>query len=169
MRDATVRAPFDGIIGARLVSPGQYVTRGTPLAWVVDLDPMKAEFQVPERYLKELRPGQPAEVRVDAYPDERFTGEVTFVDPQIDETTRTVLVKAALPNPDDKLRRGMFANLHVILRVRERAVVIPETALLLQGDATSVYVIEQDKAQPRPVTTGTRLPGLVEITQGLTA
>jgi membrane fusion protein (multidrug efflux system) len=89
------------------------------------------------------------------------------VDPQVDETTRTVLVKAALPNPDGKLSRGMFANLDLILRTRERAIVIPESALLLQGNAASVYVIEQDVAQPRPVTTGVHLPNFVEITQGL--
>jgi membrane fusion protein (multidrug efflux system) len=166
LRDAVVRAPFDGAIGERLVSPGQFVTRGEPLAWVVDLDPIKAEFRVPERYLGRLKPGQSVDVRVAAY-DKRFTGEVTFVDPQVDEATRTVLVKAAIPNPDGALRRGMFANLDLILQVRPRAVVIPESALLLRGETASVFVVEEDVAQPREVTAGLRLPGFVEIASGL--
>jgi len=167
LRDGLVRAPFDGVIGERMVSPGQFVGKGATLTWVVDLEPMKAEFQVPERYLRQVQLGQSVELRVAAYPDAQFTGTVTFVDPQVDETTRTVLVKAEVPNADGRLRRGMFANLDLIIRVREQAIVVPESALLLQGDATSVFVIDGGVAQPRPVTTGIRLPGLVEITDGL--
>lgn len=167
LRDARITAPFDGVLGARLVSVGQFVTKGTRLTTLISQDPMKAEFRVPERYLSRVAVGQAVDLGVAAYPEERFAGTVFFIEPQIDEATRTALVKARVPNPDGRLRRGMFASLALIVSMREQALVIPESALLLRGDETSVFVIEGNTAMPRPVTTGLRLPGRVEVTGGL--
>ncbi|MCM8811515.1 MAG: efflux RND transporter periplasmic adaptor subunit [Candidatus Omnitrophica bacterium] len=168
LEDADIAAPFDGVTGARLVSPGQFIAAGTPLTTLLHPDPMKAEFRVPERHLSRLQEGQEVEVAVAAYPDERFTGTVYFIDPQIDEATRTALVKARVPNPEGKLRRGMFVNLNLILQVREKAVVIPEIALTLQGDAASVFVVDEtSSAQIRQVQTGARLADAVEILSGV--
>jgi membrane fusion protein (multidrug efflux system) len=128
---------------------------------------MKAEFNVPERLVGQLSQGQEIHARVAAYPDEQFLGTVYFINPQVNPDTRTVLVKARLPNPDGKLRAGMFTNLDVVFRVREQAVVIPESALLLEGDHASVFVAQNSTAQPRPVTTGVRLAGVLEILDGL--
>jgi len=168
LEDAVIAAPFDGVTGARSVSVGQFIAQGTPLTTLINSDPMKAEFHVPERYLAQIRDGQTVEVAVAAYPEDRFAGQVYFVSPQVDEATRTVLVKARIPNPDGRLRRGMFANLDLIVRVREQAIVVPEGALMLKGDAASIFVIGQnDIAEIRPVETGVRLAGWVEIASGL--
>jgi membrane fusion protein (multidrug efflux system) len=167
LQDATVTAPFSGVIGERLVSMGQFVTKGQNLTSLIDADTMKAEFNVPERFVGQLSQGQEIQARVAAYPDERFLGTVYFIDPQVNLETRTVLVKARLPNPDGKLRAGMFTNLNVIFHVREQAVVIPESALLLEGSRTSVFIAQDSTAQLRSVTTGVRLAGILEILEGL--
>lgn len=168
LKDATLTAPFDGVLAARLVSTGQFVSKGQMLTTLIDGDPMKAEFRVPERYLIWVREGQRIELSIAAYPAERFGGEVYFVDPQIDEATRTVLVKAKLPNFDGKLRRGMFANLQLVVHVRDRALTVPESALMMQGESASVYVAGDSGAvELRPVTVGVRLAGEVEILKGI--
>ena len=168
LQDATITAPFDGVVGARKVSVGQLIMRGTAITSVIDTDPMKAEFRVPERHVAQLQPGQQIEMSVAAYPEETFTGKVYFIDPQIEESTRTVLVKALVPNPKGKLHAGMFANLKLVMQMRQDAVVIPETALMVQGEHTSVFVVDSsDTVQPRLVTPGIRLAGMVEIADGL--
>lgn len=169
LKDARIYAPFKGVVGARSVSPGQVISRNTPLTVLVDADPVKVEFNVPERFLSQVRVGQTIELMLAAYPGERFKGQVFFVAPKVDVDTRTALVKAQLPNPEYRLKPGMFANLDLALNVREQAVVVPESALILNGDQAMVFVVDQEQAaQMRPVNTGVRLPGLVEVTSGLT-
>lgn len=168
-RDATVIAPFTGVLGARLISAGQYVTRGQLLTSLVDIESMNIEFNVPERFLNRLAEGQELEVRVAAYLGEPFRGIVYFIDPNVDLNTRTVPVKAHVPNSDGRLRAGMFANLDLILQVHPHAVVIPESALLLVGEEASVFVVEDGKAQARAVSPGIRMAGSVEIRSGLSA
>ncbi len=168
LRDARIRAPFDGVMGARQVSPGQVITKSTTLTWVVDLDPIRAEVQVPERFLGELKAGQKIEFAVAAFPGRRFGGEVYFISPFVDNATRTALVKAFIPNPDGELKPGMFAGMELTLRLKDKAVVIPEAALMQSGDRTTVYVVDKEqKAQMRPVKSGVRMAGVVEITEGL--
>lgn len=170
VEEARIRAPFAGVVGARQVSPGQLVTRATPLTWLVDLDPVKVEFNVPERYVGRVRVGQPVEIRVAAWRERRFRGEVFFVAPFVEPATRTVLVKAEVPNPERHLKPGMFANLSLTLEVRERAVVIPEAALsqILDGDRATVMVVgADDTVAVRPVQVGIRMPARVEILEGL--
>jgi membrane fusion protein (multidrug efflux system) len=170
LEEATIAAPFAGVTGARLLSVGQFIPRGTTITTLIDPDPMKLEFRLPERFLGQVRSGQPVKLETAAYPDVSWTGEVYFIDPQIDEPTRTVLVKAAVPNPDGRLRRGMFAQATLVLHVREDAVVIPETAVLHQGDLTFVYAIDVEQtAQMRPVKIGQRLADSVEVVEGLQA
>jgi membrane fusion protein (multidrug efflux system) len=170
LADATLAAAFDGIVGARQVSKGQYVTRGTPLTTLINPDPIKAQFQVPERYLGELAAGQSVKARVAAYPDQEFTGKIFFVAPEVDEATRTVMVKAVVANSQGLLRQGMFAQIGWVAELRQKAIVIPETALAIQGDSVSVYVVDAEgTAQPRAVSIGIRLAGEVEILSGLLA
>jgi len=125
LKDARVYAPFAGIVGARQISPGQVITRNTTLTWLVDLDIVKVEVKGTEKYLRQLKLGQPLQHAVAAFPGEKFRGEVYFISPQIDESTRTALVKARIPNPDAKLRGGMFAGLDLTLQARDSAIVIP--------------------------------------------
>ena len=168
LKDARLVAPFAGIVGARQVSPGQVITRNTTLTWLVDLDTVKVEVKVPERYLRQLKVGQPLEFSVAAFPGEKFRGEVYFISPQIDESLRTALVKARIPNGDAKLRGGMFASLDLTLQLREAAIVIPEPALMSNGDNFSVFVVdEKGNAQVRMIEVGLRLAGKAEVLKGL--
>jgi membrane fusion protein (multidrug efflux system) len=168
LRDAKIIAPFDGFTGARRVSPGQVVSPNTTITTLVDLTPVKVEFRVPERFLGQLQVGQAIQFRVPAYPDEVFRGEVFFVDPQVDVASRTVLVKATHQNEDGRLRPGMFGNLELVLKVRESAVTVPESAILRDGEQVILYLIGPDQmAQLAPVELGARLPGRVEISKGL--
>jgi membrane fusion protein (multidrug efflux system) len=169
LRDARIYAPFDGVMGARLISPGQVVGKNAVLGSIVSVDPVKVEFNVPERFVGQTRGGQTIEITVAAWPDRRFRGEVFFIAPKLDADTRTVLVKALLPNADQALKPGMFASLDLTLKVRDQAVVIPESAVMLKENRTSVFVVGTDgKAQLRDVKLGLRMPGFVEVTAGLT-
>lgn len=166
--DSRIYATFEGVMGARLVSLGQVVTDQTPLSMLVDVDPIKVEFRVPERFIGQLALGQAIEYRVAAYSSESFRGQVYFIDPQVDVNTRTVLVKATAPNADGRLRPGMFGNLDLILRIKDQAVVIPESALFLQSDQALVYSVDDHNiVSSVAVEAGQRLPGKVEIIRGL--
>lgn len=168
LKDARIYAPFSGTVGGRNVSPGQVISKNTTLTWLVDLDWVKAEFNVPERSLNQVRVGQAIEVGVATFPGETFKGEVYFIAPFVDTETRTALVKAGIKNPELKLKPGMFANLTLTLTVRENAVVIPEVALMPAGEQTSVMIVGSDQtAQIRPVKVGSRLAGQAEVLSGL--
>src|SRR5688500_8694340 len=168
LKDTRIYAPFAGIMGARQVSPGQVIARNTTLTWLVDLDTIKAEFNVPERFLSQIRIGQVIELIVATYQNEKFPGEVYFISPHVDPVFRTVLVKAYVKHQEVRLRPGMFANLDLTLKVREQAVLVPESAITISSDKASLYTIEAgDTAQLKPVTTGLRTGGKVEITAGL--
>ena len=131
---------------------------------------MKVQVKVPEKYLRQLQLGRLLEFTVAAFPDDKFRGEVYFISPQIDERTRTALVKARIPNPQGKLRGGMFASLNLTLQLRDSAIVIPEPALMSNGDNYTVFVVDANgKAQIRPIEVGERLAGKAEILKGLNA
>jgi membrane fusion protein, multidrug efflux system len=170
LKDTRIHAPFAGTISARSISPGQVITRSTTLTWLIDLDPMKAEVTVPERFLGQVQQGQKLAFVVAAFPDRKFTGEVYFISPFVDPATRTALVKALIPNPDAMLKPGMFASMDLTLTLRKEAVVVPESALLQGAERTTVYVVDQEnKAQIRPVRPGVRMAGVVEILEGVKA
>lgn len=170
LRDARIIAPFEGTISTRLVSPGQVITRSTTLTWLIDLDPVKAEFNVPERFLGQLAVGQGIEVAIAAFPGRTFSGKVFFVSPFVDPASRTALVKAEIPNANGELKPGMFANLQLTLQVKADAIIIPETALVPSGERVVVFVIdEKGLAQMRPIKVGVRMAGEVEIAEGLKA
>lgn len=168
LKDTEIRAPFSGITGARQISPGQVISRQAILTWLVDLDTVKVEVNVPERYLSQVNPGLKIGFSVASFPADRFEGEVYFVSPQLNPDTRTALVKARIPNPDHRLRGGMFASLALTLQLRQAAIVIPEPALMSNGNDVSVFVIDANQqAQLRPVKVGLRLAGRAEILAGL--
>lgn len=170
LKDARVVAPFAGLTGARQISPGQVISRNSTLTWLVDLDPVKIEVTVPERVLNQLRIGQAVEFKVAAFPDETFQGDVYFISPQLDAGTRTALVKARIPNADHKLRGGMFASLDLALQLRDDALVIPEPAIINNGDATMVFAVTStNTATMKPVKIGLRLAGKAEVLSGLEA
>jgi membrane fusion protein (multidrug efflux system) len=172
LKDARIYAPFEGIVGARSISPGQVIRKEAVLTTIVDLDPVKVEFNVPEKFLGQVRVNQNIEIGVATYPGRKFQGKVFFISPYVDLTNRTALVKAEVPNPSGDLKPGMFANLVLTVTIRENAVVIPEVALtqtLDKGRAMIFVVDANTNAQLRPIKLGVRLAGQVEVVEGIQA
>ncbi len=164
-----IRAPFAGTVGLRLVSPGAYVKPGDDIANLESLGAMKLDFRVPETYLARLAAGQTLTVRVDAYPEQGFEGAIYAIDPALDPETRTVLLRARVPNKANKLRPGLFARVNLVLERRENALIAPEQAIVPLGQTPFVYRVVDGKAVMTPVKLGLRRPGRVEILDGLKA
>ncbi|HLT02101.1 MAG TPA: efflux RND transporter periplasmic adaptor subunit [Geminicoccaceae bacterium] len=162
-----ITAPFEGMIGLRRVSVGDFVNIGQDIVNLEQIDPLKADFRVAEVYLGAVRPGQKIELSADAFPGETFTGEVYAIDPLIDESGRSIVLRARLPNSDNRLRPGLFVRVTLVLNEREDAIQIPEQALVPQGQDQFVFRVVDGKAELTKVTAGIRRDGMVEITEGL--
>jgi membrane fusion protein (multidrug efflux system) len=167
-----VLAPFDGTAGLKQVDMGDYVKDGADIVNVEDLTALTVQFAVPERYVDRLRVGQPVEVAVDALPGRSFKGRVQAVDSQVDANGRALQVLAQVDNPGALLKPGMFARPRVIFSVREGAVVVPEEALVPLGAQQFVFKVVdgpdgQKLSQRLEAKIGLRLPGKVEIAEGL--
>lgn len=168
LADASVRAPFSGRLGARMVSGGQFVTAGHVLTTLVDADPVHLDFNVPERYFNELALGQRISLQVVANPGESFAGEVFFISPEVDTATRTILMRARIPNPEERLKPGMFGNVNLVVREDTKTLLIPEEAIMRRGPQSVVAIVNSGgRAEFRPVQLGRRMDGMVEITRGL--
>ena len=165
----TVRAPFGGVTGQRMVSLGDYVTSSTELVSLQTVNPTRAAFQVPARYAERLRRGQRVAFRVAALPGQEFLGVVDFVDPVVQLPGRTITVKALVPNPKRTLQAGMYVDLRLAAEVRPNAVVVPEEAIVPIQGANFVFVVREGKASKRQVGLGIRTPGTTEIRSGLDA
>jgi membrane fusion protein (multidrug efflux system) len=169
-----MRASFAGVAGLRQVSEGQYVAAGTDIARLEKIDQLKLDFRIPEAYVGKLKAGQPVKVLVDAYRDKVFSGSVYAIEPGVDDQTRTILLRARVANTDMKLRPGMFARVQVELGVREKAVWIPEAAIVPRGQDSYVFQVVAGpdgvgKAALMKVQTGARKVGEVEIVKGIGA
>ena len=181
-----ILAPFAGTIGIRQVDTGDYLSPGTSFATLQDLSRLYVDFFLPEQDYPQLAIGQSVRLSLAAYPGEVFSGEISALNPKVEETTRNVQVRAMLPNPDNKLLPGMFANLEVLLPGEQPQVLVPETAITYTLYGNSVYVIgeqkddqgavvKDDKGQPRLVVerrfveTGERRDGQVLVLKGLKA
>lgn len=167
--DATVRAPFAGRVGAREVDVGTYVAPGDPLFVVVDDDPLQIEFAVPERHLSRLAEGRSVELSVSSLPERTFRGAVTYVSPFVDPQNRTVTLKAEIPNAEEELRAGQFANVTLELETRPSAVVVPEEAIVPVGGQRIVFLVREGRAVRRAVEIGERGRGVVEVAEGVAA
>jgi membrane fusion protein (multidrug efflux system) len=170
LRDRKIQAPFAGVLGLRQVSPGALVSPGQVITTLDDLSRIKVDFDAPSLFLASLRPGLAIEGRTDAYPDRVFTGEIRTVGSRVDPVTRTVSVRAVLPNPDQMLRPGLLMSIELTKNQRE-SLLIPEGAVVQRGDTSSVFVIEETAEGPvarqREIVLGTRIPGRVEVVSGL--
>lgn len=165
--DRVIRAPFSGAIGLRRISPGSVVSAGTEIATVSDVSVIKLDFSVPETFLSAIKTGQPIEARAAAYPEGLFRGQIEGIDPQVDPITRSVMVRAILPNADRRLRPGMLLTVNIISNPRQ-ALAVPELSLVSERDQTFVFKIDGEQTALRtPVETGTRQSGMVEILRGL--
>lgn len=164
----TIKAPFAGSIGLRLVSPGDYVNVGQELVELTDLKTMKADFRVPEIYLAALKPGSAINVEVDAFPGRIFSGEVYAIAPSADTRSHNIEVRARIPNDEGLLRPGLFAKVNLVMKQEDAAIVIPEQAIIPQNGGFFVMRVAQgNMVELVPVEMGQRRPGTVQITKGL--
>jgi membrane fusion protein (multidrug efflux system) len=168
IRKTEIRAPFDGIIGLRYVSEGAYVTSGTQIADLISLSPLKIEFSVPERYFGNVKPGTKLTFTIQAS-QKSYSAHVYAVEPKIDESTRTVLVRGFCENPDGNVAPGAFAKVELVLSTNNNAVVVPSEALVPDMVGQKVFRVSGGKALSSTVRTGIRTESMVEITQGLSA
>ena len=168
LADATVRAPFAGMIAHRFVSRGEYVTPGKRLFELVSLDPIEVEFRLTEQDSSRVAPGQEVAVRVAPFPEEEFAGKVTVIAPVIDEQSRTLRVKAQIDNADARLRPGLFARVDLGVARRNDVTMIPEDAVLQRADGAVVFRANaQNRVERVVVETGTIRDGMVEIASGI--
>lgn len=169
LADRVITAPFDGVLGFRQVSPGTLVTPGTAIATLDDISVIKLDFSVPETFLGSLAAGQQIKARSAAWPEQDFSGVVTTVDSRIDPVTRSVQVRAEIPNPEGLLRPGMLMTVQ-LFRPERQALAIPELALLQVGSTAFVYRVDDEgTVEQVDVTIGARRRGEVEIVSGLQA
>ncbi len=170
-----VLAPFDGITGLKQINVGDYLKDGADMVNVEDIDAVLLDFRLPERFQAKIRAGQKAQLTVDALPGRPFSAIIQAVDPLIDANGRSVGVRGCIDNRQQQLRPGMFARVNAVFGSRENALVIPEEAIIPQGGRTFVVkIVAGDKPEVKvservAVKVGLRLPGKVEILEGLSA
>lgn len=167
LEKSALRAPFDGILGLRKVSVGDYVTPGQDVVNLENIDTLKVDFRVPEIYSMQLENGQSIRVTLDAIPGKEFEGKVYAIDPAHDPNGRAVILRARLPNKDGTLRSGMFARVVLLIEDTKNGVLVPETALVPMGEDHFVFRLVEHKALLTKVRIGQRRNGMIEITQGL--
>jgi len=161
-----IKAPFNGVIGLRTVSIGEYVTAGQDIAPLESVDQLKADFRLPERFVALIELDQTLELQVDARPGQLFAGEVYAISPLIEEGGRSIRVRARVNNADGLLRPGMFARVQLITE-ESMAVVVPEAAISPSGQVQYVYRVTEGQAERVAIEIGERRAGLVEVINGL--
>lgn len=170
--DRTIRAPFAGVIGLSTVTAGTLVNPGGVIATLDDIDVVRVDFPVPERYLGTLRTGASIAATIDAYGDEVFGGRIALIDTRVNEQTRAVTARAEIPNPGGRIRPGMAVRV-AIAQGQRTAPAVPEAAVQYEGDGAFVYRIARGEggatAQRVEVDTGAVEGGFVEIVSGLSA
>ena len=171
---SAIRAPFDGVVGVRAIALGDYVKEGQDMVTLDDTQVVKVDFRIPERFLAQVRGGQRLSAQTDALPGKQFEAQVEFIDPQIDASNRTVLVRGRVANPAGALRPGMFARVRLVFEERADALVVPEEAIvpgLKGGQKQTVYRVvgagDALKAVRTEVETGLRREGWVELRSGV--
>jgi len=168
VEDTIIRAPFAGRIGFRRVSVGSLVNPGTVIATLDDTSVMKLDFTVPQAYLFALQPGLPITAQIAGVPNEKFAGKVTTLDSRVDPVTRSIVVRAELPNPKGIMKPGMFMTAK-ISATSSQALLVPEGAIVPEQGKSYVFVVKDGIASKREVTLGRRKPGSVQISEGLSA
>ena len=167
LADTVVKAPFTGVVGERFVSVGDYVTRGTKVASIMRVDPLRVELTVPEQYVSVVATGRAVTFEVDAYPGETFTGQVRYVSPSVKAETRALVIEAVVPNGSGRLKPGFFATARIEQSSRLPGILVPATAVRTVDGTARVFVINVDRAEERIVMTGQVVGDQIEISSGL--
>ncbi|NVK38911.1 MAG: efflux RND transporter periplasmic adaptor subunit [Gammaproteobacteria bacterium] len=163
----TIKAPFDGMIGLHDISVGDYVNAGQSLVNLVQLDVLKFDFSLPETHLSKVKVGQNIEITTPAFPEKIYTGTVTAIAPAINEQTRSFSVRALIKNESLELRPGLFASVNLEVSKNDEALLVPEQALIPQGQQYFVMTVVDGKVAQTPVTIGQRRKSEVELTSGV--
>lgn len=163
-----IRAPFDGVLGLRYIDEGSFISPTTRIATLQDLDGIKLDFSISERYMSRVQPGTEINFRVQGI-DSVLTGDVYAIEPQIDTQTRTAMIRAQSENPGGMLRPGAFASVDLIINTYEDALMVPTSALVPGYSGYAVFTVRNGRAVETPVETGTRTPDLVHLTSGIVA
>lgn len=167
LADSVVRAPFDGEIAERHANVGEYVSPQKPVVTLVRTDLLRLEVQVPQDRVAAIRSGQPVEVRVDAFPEQRFAGTVRYISPVVRAESRALTVEAVVPNSERLLRPGTFARAKLDLGKRQTLTSVPAAAVLGESGAYRVFVVSEAMARERLVTIVERKADTVLLSEGL--
>jgi membrane fusion protein (multidrug efflux system) len=171
LENLQIRAPFDGHLGLRSVSPGQYVTAGTGVVDLQQWNPLRLVFDIPQRQLPRIAIGDAVSLSINGYPDKRFQGKISAIGAALDDSTRSVRVEALIDNPDDLLRPGMFGQVQVRLANTLQVLAIPRTAITYNTYGEYLYLVEKgkdgDTVQQRLVKVGMQRGDLVQVTDGV--
>lgn len=162
-----IRAPINGVVAERKIKVGNTIKPNDELFVITDLEPLLAYVHVPERELSRLKPGQPAQINVDASPGQAFIGRVARLSPVVDPATATFKVTVEVDDPSARLKPGMFARIGIVYERRERALQIPRNAIVDDEGQATVFIVQQGKAEQRPIGIGLANAGYVEVTSGL--
>ncbi len=170
LRDRLLVAPFDGVVGLRTISVGALIEPGDPVTTLHDDSVMKLDFTVPSTFLMALEPGLPITARTAAVGDRSFEGRVSSIDNEIDPVTRSITVRALVPNPERLLKPGLLMTVELRKNPRQ-TIVIPEEALIQRGRRVFVFVVDPEATEPqateREITIGARRVGEVEVLSGV--
>jgi len=171
LKDAVVRAPFSGVVVKRFVNKGEYVSTMalTPIAWIMDIDPVELELRIPETRVQEVALGNPVEIYPDALPKKVFQGRVSDIIPVVDPVSRTVRVKARIPNADFQLTSGMFCRARLSTGTRGSVIRIPRAALFRQEGQTLTFLVQGGRVRKRVLTIGAVDEDYAEVLSGLAA
>lgn len=169
LADTVVRAPFAGVVGERLVSVGDYVTRGTKVVSVLRTNPLRLQLTVPQQFSVEVGVGRAVSLEVDTAPGKTFTGQVRYVSPALQADSRTLIVEAVVANADGALKPGAFATAQIEQASSTPGVLAPASAVRTVSGTSRVFVVTGGRAEERLVTTGQVVGDLVEVTTGLKA
>lgn len=167
LADTVVRAPFAGVVGERMVSVGDYVTRGMKVASVLRTSPLRLQLTVPQQYSVEVGVGRAVSLEVDTAPGKTSTGVVRYVSPALQADSRTLIVEAVVPNDDGALKPGSFATARIEQESKKPGILVPAAAVRTIAGVSRVFVVATDRAEERLVTLGQAVDDLVEITTGL--
>jgi membrane fusion protein, multidrug efflux system len=168
LTDTVVRAPFGGVVEQRLVSVGDFVTRGTKVASVMRVNPMRVELTVPGQYLAAVAPGATVTLEVDAYPGKTFTGRIRYVSPAFKTDSRSLVVEAVVPNADGALKPGLFATAKIAQASDKPAVLVPASAIRTVSGTSRAYVVASGgTVEERIVTVGQKAGDRIEVISGV--
>lgn len=167
LEDLSIRAPFDGRVGLRQISLGALVDNKVAVTTLDDVSRMRLDFSVPETLVTKVAVDAPVKAFSLSYPGRTFEGRVAVIDTRIDPVTRSAKVSALIPNPDFSLKPGMFMNVSLQVAARDKAVMVPEEAIMAEGPRQIAFLVRDGKIERRVVTIGQRQQGQVEVTAGL--